>query len=111
MIVDLTTVLDDFEPTSGLPAEVESPTSLPSSETPVPDSKQDGPEILEVGRKRLKPTNAAVALRVQGLKGRLPEIVRAEGVHPLNPGFFQLEAMRMGAGAKKKTAQRTQMKG
>lgn len=91
----------DLESTSPLDS------GLPSSEKPT----VDGPEILEVGRKRLKPTNAAVALRVQGLKDRLPEIVRAEGVHPLNPGFFQLEAMRMGAGAKKKTAQRTQMKG
>jgi hypothetical protein len=68
-------------------------------------------EVQEVARARVPRTKDAVAERVQGLVAKLPEPVRSRGVQPLNPGFFQLEAMRVGAGAKAKAAQRQQMKG
>jgi len=68
-------------------------------------------DVQEVARKRAPRTKELIVARVQELTNKLPEPIRGEGVQPLNPGFFQLEAMRAGAGAKSKTAQRRQMKG
>jgi hypothetical protein len=68
-------------------------------------------DVQEVASKRAPRTKETVAARVQEVLDKLPAPVRSHGVQPLNPGFFQLEAIRAGAGAKERTAQRQQMKG
>lgn len=64
-------------------------------------------EEQEVEIKKVRPPRPkeVVAARVQDLVSRV-KVACAEGVQPLNRGCFQLEAMRAGAGAKRKDAKR-----
>ena len=51
---------------------------------------------LQFGKKRAKPDKGRIAARV------FPKVAYREGVTPLNPGFFQIEAARNEKAAKRR---------
>lgn len=62
-----------------------------------------GGEGVLPGKRRKKPANEKIALRVAKFcECHEPGAACPEGVQPLNPGFFLLERMRASSGAKSK---------
>ena len=85
------------------------PTDLAVQSQPTPTQSVE----MEVLTARQKPTNDAVAARVQKMVAGLPAqtYVPETAVQPLNVGFFQLEAMRSQAdGPKLKDKQRNELR-
>lgn len=60
---------------------------------------------VQHGRRRLPVDKARIASRV------FPDVTYREGVQPLNPGFFQIEAARNAKVAKKRDAVTKRVRG
>lgn len=68
-------------------------------------------EAKEVAKQRKPVSNEAVAKRTHRRLADLPKRARDANIQPLNPGFFQLEAMRAASGAKRKAQVRAKHRG
>jgi len=60
---------------------------------------------------RKRPSKEHIAKRFANVQARIGAPVYADGVQPLNPGFFQLEALRMGKRSKPRSVRRSTLKG